>query len=192
MTKKYRSIMIVCAILYIIAGLVLIIWPEASRQAICYLLGAALLLYGIYWVVVYFVRTLPLQLQFGVAIGVACIVAGLVLLFKADFVVTVFGVIVGVILIIDGVFRLQNALDIRRMGGTHFSTLLICALVMLVLGIVLLFNPFTAVITATIIGGVALLIDGILTLWSVIETNRIVKAASTVEASETAATPRVK
>lgn len=181
MTKKYRTIMIVVAVLYIIAGLVLIIWPEASRQAICYVLGAALLIYGLYRVAAYFIRTLPMQLQFGVAIGVACTLAGLVLLFKADFVVTVFGVIVGIILIFDGVFRLQNALDIRRMGGSNFSSLLICALVMLALGVVLLFNPFTAVITATIIGGVSLLIDGVLTLWSMVEAGKLITKAAAEE-----------
>ena len=186
MTKKYRSIMIALAIVYIIAGLILIIWPEASRAVICYVLGAALLIYGVYRIVAYFIKDLPMQLQFGVAIGAACIVAGLLLMFKAGFVITVFGVIVGLILIADGVFRLQNALDIRRMGGRGFAPLLICALVMLVFGVVLLFNPFTAVITATIIGGVSLLVDGALTLWSVIETSRL------VEDSSTSAPPRVK
>ncbi len=178
MTKKFKNIMIAVATLYIIIGLVLILWPEASRAVICYVLGAALLLYGIYRVAAYFFRDLPMQLQFGMAIGIACVVSGLLLLFKADFVVTVFGVIVGLILIADGIFRLQNALDIRRMGGRHFTPLLICALVVLVFGVVLLFNPFAAVITATIIGGVSLLIDGVLTLWSILEASKLVGDAS--------------
>lgn len=176
MTKTYKTGMIAAAILYMIVGLVLIIWPEAARAVICYVLGAALLIYGLYRIAAYFFRELPMQLQFGVAIGVACVVAGLLLLFKAGFVVTVFGVIIGAILIVDAIFRLQNALDIRRMGGRHFTPLLICALVMLVFGVVLLFNPFAAVITATIIGGVVLLLDGCLTLWSVIESSKLVSA----------------
>lgn len=181
MTKKSRTIMIVAAVLYIVAGLVLIIWPEAARAVICYVLGAALVVYGVYRIAAYFIRELPMQLQFGVAIGAACTVAGLLLLFKADFVVTVFGVIVGVVLIFDAVIRLQNALDIRRMGGRFFLPLLLCALIVLVLGVVLLFNPFAAVITATIIGGVSLVIDGILTCWSVVEASKLVNAAASAE-----------
>lgn len=174
MTKKYKSIMIAAAILYIALGLVLIIWPEAARSAICYVLGTALAVYGVYRIVAYFVRALPMQLQFGVAIGIASLLAGLLLIFKADFIVTVFGVIIGIILLVDGVIRLQNALDVRRMGGTHFFPLILCALVVLLCGAVLLFNPFTVVLTATIIGGVALVLDGCLTIWSIVEANKLV------------------
>jgi len=37
------------------------------------------------------------------------------------------------------------------------------------LGILLLFNPFTAVRVATIVAGVLLLLDGGFTLWSVLQ-----------------------
>lgn len=177
MTKKYKTTMIAVAILYLVAGLVLIIWPDAARAVICYVLGAALLAYGLYRIAAYFFSSLPMQLQFGVAIGAACLLGGLLLLLRADFVVTVFGVIVGVVLIVDSVCRLQTALDIRRMGGRYFLPLLICALIVLVFGVVLLFNPFAAIITATIIGGVSLVIDGVLTLWSVIEAGKLVTPA---------------
>lgn len=178
MSKKLKGVMLAIAILYLVLGLLLILWPEAARAVICYVLGAALVVYGVYRIVAYFVRTLPLQLQFGVAIGIASLLAGLLLLFKANFVVTVFGVVIGLLLIADGVFRLQNALDIRRMGGRYFLPLMLGALFVLVLGVVLLFNPFTAVITATIIGGVSLVIDGVLTLWSVVEASRLTAPAS--------------
>jgi len=39
-------------------------------------------------------------------------------------------------------------------------------------GIVLLFNPFTAVKVATIVAGILLLIDGGFTLWGVLQTQQ--------------------
>lgn len=178
MQKSFKTTMIVLAILYVIIGAVLIIWPETARNIICYTLGALLVLFGVYRIMAYFIAELPLQMQFGVAIGIACILAGLLLLFKADAVVALFGVVVGVTLIVDSVLRLQTALDIRRIGGNHWAPVFICALTMLALGVLLLFNPFKAVITATIIGGVALVIEGALTIWSIIEVSKQIKTAT--------------
>ena len=179
MSKTFKTTMIAIAVLYIVIGLILIVWPEQSRLVICYVLGAAALLYGIYRILAYFSReNLEAVMQFSVAIGVACALAGVILLFRADFVAAAFGVIIGLSLVVDSVLRLQTALDIRRLGGAHWMPVLICALAMLVLGAVLLFNPFAAVLTATIVGGVSLVIDGVLTLWSVVETNKILQAAA--------------
>lgn len=180
MQKNFKTTMIILAILYIVIGAVLIIWPERARNVICYALGALLVLFGVYRIIAYFIVDLPLQMQFGVAIGLASILAGLLLLFKADAVVAVFGVVVGVTLIVDSVLRMQTALDIRRIGGGHWAPVFICAITMLALGVLLLFNPFKAVITATIIGGVALVIEGALTIWSILEVSKLIQSAGTV------------
>ncbi len=180
MQKNFKTTMIILAILYVILGAVLIIWPETARNAICYTLGALLVLFGVYRIMAYFIVELPLQMQFGVAVGIACILAGLLLLFKADAVVAVFGVVIGVTLIVDSILRMQTALDIRRIGGGHWAPVLICAATMLALGILLLFNPFKAVITATIIGGVALVVEGCLTIWSIIEVSKLIQGAQSV------------
>ncbi|MEG1523919.1 MAG: DUF308 domain-containing protein [Clostridia bacterium] len=188
MSKTYTKTMIVMAICYILVGLVLIIWPEQSRLTICYVLGGALLIYGAYRIIAYFSRSdIVAAMQFGVAIGIACVLLGILLLFKAKFVVTVFGVIVGATLIIDSILRLQVSFDIRRMGGVHWTPVCICALCMLTLGVLLLLNPFKVIATATILSGIALVIDGILTLWSVLQTGKLIKSLN-----RTATTSRVR
>ena len=176
MSKKYAGVLTAAAIAYIIIGLILIVWPTESRLVICYALGALLVLYGAYRIIDYFVSNGAGEpVQFGAAVGIGCATAGVLLLFRANAVVAVFGVVVGVALAIDSVLRLQLALDIRRMGGGHWFPVLICAIVMLIIGGMLIFNPFEIVTTATIIAGVALALDGVLTIWSLIETRAIVK-----------------
>lgn len=175
MQKNFKTTMLVLAILYVIIGVVLIVWPTTARNIICYSLGGLLVLFGVYRIMAYFIVDLPLQMQFGVAIGIACILAGLLLLFKTDAIVALFGVVIGVILIVDSIFRIQSALDIRRIGGGHWAPVFICALTMLAIGILLIFNPFKVVETATIVGGVALVVEGALTIWSIIEVSGAIK-----------------
>jgi len=173
MTKPFQKTMLITSVVYLAIGLILIIWPDAARQIIIYAIGAAALLYGGYRIVDFFVRKEHLSgtVQLGVALGIACILTGLFLIFKVDLVVALLAAIIGVAVIIDSVLRLQIALNLRQTGGQYWAVLLITSLVTLGLGILLLFNPFTVVKVATIIGGVLLLLDGGFTLWSVLQSS---------------------
>ena len=171
MTKPFQKAMLITSIIYLVVGLVLIIWPDAARQIIIYAIGAAALIYGVYRIIDFFVRKehLANSVQLGVALGIACLLLGLFLIFKADLVVSLLASLIGVAVIIDSVLRLQISLNLRYFGSAYWVILLVTALVTLGLGILLLFNPFTAVRVATIIAGVLLLLDGGFTLWSVLQ-----------------------
>ena len=88
---------------------------------------------------------------------------------KVAIVVALLAAIIGVGVIVDSVLRLQIALNLRHVGGKYWVMLLVTALVTLGFGILLLFNPFTAVKVATIVAGVFLLIDGGFTLFGVLQ-----------------------
>ncbi|MEN6417439.1 MAG: DUF308 domain-containing protein [Clostridiaceae bacterium] len=175
MTNPFQKIMMATSIVYMVLGLILIIWPDQARQIICYLLGAAALLYGLYRIIDYFARKQHSEggVQIGVALGIACVVLGLFLLFKANTVVAVLAGVIGVAVVIDSILRLQIALNLRRVTAAGWLALFITALVTLVFGILLLFNPFNAVKVATIVAGAALLVDGAFTLWGLIKTRSI-------------------
>ena len=171
MTKSFQKTMTISSVVFLIIGLVLVIWPDAARNIIIYAIGAAALLYGGYRIVDFFVRKehLANSVQLGVALGIACLLLGLFLIFKADLVVSLLASLIGVAVIIDSVLRLQISLNLRYFGSSTWVVLLVTALVTLGLGILLLFNPFTAVRVATIVAGVLLILDGGFTLWSVLQ-----------------------
>lgn len=170
MTKPFQKALIITAIVYIVVGLLLVIWPDQARQIIIYALGAATLLYGVYRIVDYFIQKEHLEgVQIGVALGIACIVTGLFLLIKANIVVAILAAVIGIAIITDSILRLQIALNLRSFGGKNWIVLGITALVMLVFGILLLFNPFSAIRAAMIVGGASLIADGGFTLWGVLQ-----------------------
>jgi len=171
MTKPFQKTMLITSIVYLVIGLILIIWPDAARQIIIYAIGAAALLYGGFRIVDFFVRKEHLSgtVQVGVALGIACLLLGLFLIFKVNLVVALLAAVIGVAVIVDSVLRLQVALNLRHIGARHWLILFVTALVTLGFGILLLFNPFTVVKVATIIAGVILLVDGGFTLWGVLQ-----------------------
>ncbi|MCE5189106.1 MAG: DUF308 domain-containing protein [Eubacteriales bacterium] len=170
MTKTIQKALIISAVVYIVIGLLLVIWPDQARQIIIYAIGAAALLYGGYRIVDFFSRKENLSgVQIGVALGIACIMLGLFLLFKANVVVALLAAVIGVAVIVDSVLRLQIALNLRLSGERGWIALIVTAFITLVFGILLLFNPFTAVRVATVIGGASLLADGVFTLWGALQ-----------------------
>ena len=70
MTKPFQKAMLITSIIYLVVGLVLIIWPDAARQIIIYAIGAAALIYGVYRIIDFFVRKEHLSgtIQLGVAL----------------------------------------------------------------------------------------------------------------------------
>ena len=174
MSTRYSNTMVGIAVACIVTGLVLVIWPAASRNIICYILGAAALLYGIYRIAAYFLHYDSAQeMRYGVAIGVGCALLGIFLLFKAQVVSNILGMIIGVAVIIDSVLRIQVAFDIRRMRGSQWLPLMAAAVGVLLIGTLLLFNPFSAIQVATVVAGVALIIDGALTIWGTLRAAKI-------------------
>ena len=173
MSNSFHKSMTIISAIYIVIGLLLVLWPDGARFVICYALGAAAFLYGAYRVIRYFTQTgTESGVRFGFALGVACAVLGLFLLFKANAVVTVLAGAAGMAVIVESVIRLQVGLDQRHAEGRLWLAICLSAVVMLLFGIVLLFNPFAVVRAATIVAGVALVLDGGLTLWGLVQSSR--------------------
>lgn len=176
MGKKMRILMIIGALFCMALGVALIVWPNEARKIICFVIGGLVAAYGVYCIVAYFVdQTVGDGMQFGLAVGSACVLIGAFLLIRAELVMQALEMIIGVAVIIDSVIRMQIAVNIRRIGGRFSKAMLICALLTMALGTLLLFNPFAELQTATIICGVALIIDGLLTLWSMIRLGIVLK-----------------
>ena len=170
MTKPIQKALIISAVVYLVVGLLLVIWPDVARSIIIYAIGAAAVVYGGYRIIDFFSRKENLSgVQIGVALGIACIMFGLFLLFRANVVVSLLATVIGVAVIVDSVLRLQIALNLRLTGERGWIALIVTAFVTLVFGILLLFNPFTAVRVATIVGGASLLADGVFTIWGALQ-----------------------
>ena len=170
MTKPIQKALILSAVVYLVIGLLLVIWPDVARQIVIYAIGAAAVLYGGYRIIDFFSRKEHLSgVQIGVALGIGCVMLGLFLLFRANAVVALLATVIGVAVIIDSVLRLQIALNLRLIGDKGWIALIVTSFVTMVFGILLLFNPFTAVRVATVVGGASLLADGVFTLWGALQ-----------------------
>lgn len=169
MSGSLRNTVLGISVAYIAAGLVQIIWPVGSYTFMCCIIGAALTLLGIYHIVRYFRADADYMFgTMGFALGIGCAIAGILLLICAKAIVTVFGVLMALMLIAAGIIKLQLYFNMRRALMPTRLPVLIFALIVLIAGIVLVFDPIKSAATAATVVGICMCTDGIMSLISLI------------------------
>lgn len=163
--KEFRKSYILVSALYVVLGIVLLIWPSTSVRMICYGLGIAMLVLGITYGVIYFTKdNLSSFLQMDLVIGIICLAFGIFILLNPAFLASVLPFAMGIIFLLGAVVKLQSAFNMKRLNFSKWYLVLICALLIVALGIVLLCNPFENERFMILYIGSCLILDGMTNL----------------------------
>ena len=174
--KNLKLNFILASILYLVLGLVLLIWPAASSLALCRLLGAALLLYGLFNLVGFFLRDSGMgAFRLELFLGVVATGVGIFFLVQPRLVLSFLPIVMGVYVVIDSAVALKRTLELYRMEYHRWWLSLVLALVGIVLGLVLVFRPFAVTTTFFRLVGVAFLYLGISDFWSLWRVTSLVR-----------------
>ena len=167
---------VVSSILFCIFGLLLIIFPEISVSLIGTMIGVSMILFGIIKIIGYFSKDLfRLAFQYDLAFGILLGVLGLIVLLRPEMMMNFLCVALGIAILADGLFKIQISVDSKAFGITNWWLILIAALLTGCIGLALIFRPADAVMTITTMVGIALLLDGIMSLITVLSTVKIIR-----------------
>lgn len=180
MKEFFRTIKInflLASILYVVLGLVLLLWPHTSSSIICAGFGIFLLLYGAITIISFFVHDSRTGfLRFELILGILFAALGVFFLVRPDVVLSVLPVMLGIYIIIDALLNLKRAQELHRMAYERWWMILITSLISAVLGIVVLWNPlFLSDVIFRVVGAV-LIYTGLSDLWSLFKLSRVTKA----------------
>ncbi|MBQ9832559.1 MAG: DUF308 domain-containing protein [Clostridia bacterium] len=175
MSKLLKNTMVITALLYFIMGLGLIIFQHNSLNVICCLAGISCAIYGAIKLASFLTHYRAQQNstsatsggQASLVSGGILFVFGLMLLIRASLVVTVFAIIVGIAIVWDSIIKIQAALNMKLSSQKNWRALLIAALIMLVIGIILMFDPSQGTAFMAVIMGIALIADAVLNLFCI-------------------------
>ncbi len=185
--KDMKKQFTLTAIFSILLGLVLVIWPDATKMAVSYLIGAALVVLGVIQVVRYFVYEVRLDLfRYDFVSGLILLGVGVFLLMRPEIIVGFLPVLLGMAIVIDGAVKIQQSMDLLRVGYRHWWLVLLLAVLALAAGVVLLVNPFEAASTLVLMIGIVLIYDGVTDLWTISRVSgrlRQMRAEASVEVS---------
>ena len=166
--KQAKWCYIICSVLLIAAGVYIMVRPYASAIIFCRVIGAVSLFYGVSKILGYFS-------QFDLALGVFTLIFGLILLLRSARVVAFMPAILGVFVLVDGVFKLQTAVDAKRFGLSNWWLILLGSLICALFGLLLIIDPFSGNNVLMTFVGLSLAIDGLQNLFNAFYTVKILK-----------------
>lgn len=185
--KNLKANYTLSAIICVVIGLVLIIWPGTSTQIVCMVLGSLLLVYGLIQIALYlFARQRTLYLQGMLVLGIIFSVLGVWILLRPEIVIATVPIIVGIIIVIHGIHNITQAVSLCKMKYDNWWLALIFSILTVILGGILVYNPFEVVNTVVRVIGVFLLYDGLSDMWilsRVFKTKRNIDRVVDVEGS---------
>ncbi len=180
--KEFSRSFIFLSVLYMAVGLVLLLVPAMSLRLIGNGFAVLLIVIGVTYGVLFFTGDKKTEgyLQMDLVIGIICVAFGIFVLLTPGFLEMILPLAVSVLLLIGAIVKIQNAFSMRRLMIRHWYLLLICAIVIIVLGVLLLFDPFKMSDRQKIVYiGICLMLDGLTNLLSLIciriRSNRIKK-----------------
>lgn len=161
---------------YVILGAVFLFWPELSLMTLCYAFGTLTIVYGIVHLITYFVRDRMISVfRYDMVIGIIAVILGILILIRPQYIINILPILLGLFIILSSIMKIQNAVDLKRVGYPKWWLILIFAFISIALGLILIWNPFAAAATLMMFIGASLCIDGIMSLWSMFCLSRNVK-----------------
>lgn len=139
--KNVKWTNIILAAASIAAGLLLLVYPSASADFICTIIGIVLIIWGVVRIAAYFmmdVRDTLFRNDF--ASGIVLVLLGiLVIHFKSVF-EQIVPFLLSIAIIASGFQKLQDGIDAKRLGSSGSWSYLILALISIVFGLIIMFN----------------------------------------------------
>lgn len=166
--KRIRWVYVLLSLFLIGVGVCLFLQPGLSSATVCCAVGLGAMLFGIVKIVLYFLRELnEMAEQYDFAIGAMSVIAGAVLLIHPAAVLALIPQVLGIYMLVDCVFKLQVAMDARRLGNKGWWVSLIVTLLCICWGCLLIWQPFGLEHYRTPLIASGLVADGVQNLVSV-------------------------
>ena len=177
--KRLKTNIVISALLCILLGIVLVVWPDMSMQIVCTAIGAVLLIGGGVRLAVYFTaRDGSVYAQMNLIMGIILAVVGVWILLQPDKVLAIIPIIVGIVIALHGINNLQQAITLCKEKYDKWWVALILGLLTIGFGVLLVCRPFEALDTAVKFIGIFLIYDGISDIWIV---SRIYQTAKMIK-----------
>ena len=171
--KQLKWNLILLAVIFIALGIVLILWPGATMKTICYLLAAMLLAIGVVSLINYLRKDISgIIYCYDLVVGLCAILGGILVIVKVDKLTDLIPAVLGFLVTMSGIMKMQNSVDMLRLGHGTWHVAFAMAIVNIVAGIVLLMNPFEAAQILIMCLGIALVYSGITDLYVTISISR--------------------
>lgn len=174
--KKVKWNVILSSIIYVVLGVLLIIWPNIMTKNICYVVGFISIAIGIINLIDYMKHDIVKDgYKYSMVVGLVFILVGIFVFGKMKMIMALIPFILGLAVTISGFMKLQNSIDLIRLKYDGWGVVMIIAGANIAYGIVLMANPFDSAKVLSICIGIGMIYSGVSDLIATIMLSKSVK-----------------
>ena len=175
MTKLLKS-SIWSSIALIALGLLLIFYSEVTIISISYIIGGILIAIGVIALIKYISNiNKDIKNEIDIVYGIGTIILGIIVISNPKAIASIIPFVLGVLIVINSTAKIDYSFKLRKNKNNLWVSTLIVALIALICGVLLIFNPFAGAEFITKIIGAILLVYAILDIVSTIRISKELK-----------------
>jgi len=171
--KVLNKNMIVSIIVFLV-GLILFLKPDTTIKTITIIIGILLIIMGS-GPIIELLKSDEKKLSFKIAPSIILFIIAFVLFFTPQILVSIIPLLIGVALVMSSAFKLQNIYNLKKLTNVFNIWSFTITLAILVLGLLLIINPFSGAIAITKVIGIFLMIYSILDIIDNIILKKMIK-----------------
>lgn len=175
--KKFKSMYrtsVVFSIILCLIGIFLLSKPEVTLHAISYVIGIILIVWGIILIITFITnKEKESYLEFSFICGVFSCLLGIIIMINPNIIGSIIPFLVGTWMIINGIIKLSYSITLNKESNATISIMI--SIIILICGLLLIFNPFGGAIVLTKLIGIFTIIYSLLDLIECFTLKRTVK-----------------
>lgn len=151
------------SIIFIVIGVLLLFFPLSTIKVISYILGAIIGIAGVMGLVKFFMHKDESKYnKYGLAYGIVFIVVACFFFFKTEDIAKIMPFALGIFIIINSAIKIEYTLKLKRSNNSNWKVTLVMAIISIIFGLLLIFNPFKGALVITQVIGIIIIFYAIL------------------------------
>lgn len=169
---KIKNLSLITIIAGLVIGILLLLQPGETVQLVSMLCGITIIMLGVGAWISYFSKVKSTILAI---LGTLSIISGIILCVKYKSIISVVLFLFGIFILISGIVDFVSAIEAKRNDLKSWIVSLIMAAATIILGLLVIVNPFDSMLVITRLLGAGLIIYAVMDLISFIQIKKIVK-----------------
>ena len=164
--KKYEKESIVVSLALLIIAIFLIAKPGIALTTAVTIFGVIFLIEGIISIISYMMEETEIRaFSSELMMGILLTMLGLIILFNKTLFISMIPIITGIWIIIRSIMKFQLAINLKSSVDENWGWMLASSILMCVLGILIIVNPFEAIVTLTRFVGIMIVIAEVIDIF---------------------------
>lgn len=140
--RKIKENSILTAALSTVYGVILFLRPGTNKRLLGYVVGAALLIIGLMYVIQYIQKDVVEEFyKKELVYGLCALILGGIVFIKVSVVTNLIPYVIGFMILVSGVVKIQYGFDLLRINVDKWKVVMILALINVLFGVIVIMQP---------------------------------------------------